>query len=90
VRKWPRKTYQSHFRHGLLGHLTHSKRWWVSPKARLRNLRSEIPPEWIVGDEAALDALLERLMLRCKRVPDLIADSVNGRVSPFPCWVGTN
>jgi hypothetical protein len=34
----------------------------------------------------SLDALLKKLLSRCKRVPDLIADSVCGRVNPFPEW----
>jgi hypothetical protein len=33
-----------------------------------------------------VDALMGKLMSRCKRVPDLIAESVRGRVNPFPEW----
>ena len=32
----------------------------------------QIPPEWLDGDEAALERLLTKLMSRRKRVPDLI------------------
>ncbi len=46
----------------------------------------QIPPEWLEGDESALDALLGRLMARRKRVPDLIEDSRRGRINPFPEW----
>jgi len=46
----------------------------------------QIPPEWLEGDESALDALLSRLMARRKRVPDLIEDSRRGRINPFPDW----
>jgi hypothetical protein len=46
----------------------------------------QIPPEWLDGDEAALETLLSKLMARRKRVPDLILDSKTGRVNPFPYW----
>jgi hypothetical protein len=46
----------------------------------------QIPPEWLEGDEDALNALLLKLMARCKRVPDLIRDSRRGRINPFPAW----
>jgi hypothetical protein len=46
----------------------------------------QIPPEWLEGDEPALDALLGRLMARRKRVPDLIEASRRGRINPFPEW----
>jgi hypothetical protein len=46
----------------------------------------QIPPEWLDGDEAALEALLEKLMSRRKRVPDLIRASQHGRTNPFPDW----
>jgi hypothetical protein len=46
----------------------------------------QIPPEWLAEDAAALQAILEKLMLRRRRVPDLIRDSRLGRVNPFPQW----
>jgi hypothetical protein len=46
----------------------------------------QIPPEWLDGDEAALEALLTKLMSRRKRVPDLIYASQSGRANPFPNW----
>jgi len=46
----------------------------------------QIPPAWLAGDEPLLEALLEKLMARRKRVPDLIRDSKHGRVNPFPDW----
>lgn len=45
-----------------------------------------IPPDWITGDEDALEELLERLFERRKRVPDLIAACRGGRTNPFPNW----
>ena len=46
----------------------------------------QIPPEWVEGDGHELENLLTKLMKRCKRVPDLIRDSVRGRINPFPNW----
>lgn len=45
-----------------------------------------IPPDWIAGDEDALDQLLERLFERRKRVPELIVACRGTRVNPFPNW----
>jgi hypothetical protein len=46
----------------------------------------QLPPQWVAGDEDALHALLERLLLRGKRTPELIQASTQGRVNPFPNW----
>lgn len=46
----------------------------------------QVPPEWLDGDEAALDTLLLKLMSRRKRVPELIRESQRGRINPFPEW----
>jgi hypothetical protein len=46
----------------------------------------QIPPEWLEGDELALEALLTKLMTRRKRVPELIHASQTGRINPFPNW----
>ena len=46
-----------------------------------------VPPEWIDGDEEALERLLERLFERRKRVPELIDSCRQARVSPFPNWL---
>jgi hypothetical protein len=56
------------------------------PEAILEKARAKIPAEWIGGDEHALDAMLEKLISRCKRVPDLITASVSARGSAFPEW----
>jgi hypothetical protein len=47
----------------------------------------QIPPAWLEGQESELERLLERLLARRKRVADLIEDTRNGRVSPFPDWI---
>lgn len=48
--------------------------------------QKQIPPEWMMEDANALEAMLERLMARRRRVPDLIRDSTHGRINPFPGW----
>jgi hypothetical protein len=46
----------------------------------------QVPPQWFDGDESALESLLEKLMRRRSRVPDLLLDSRRSRVTPFPNW----
>lgn len=61
---------------------------------RIRNFPEEvvdqavkrIPPAWLEGDEDELERLLERLMRRRERVPDLIEQCRSGRSNPFPIW----
>jgi hypothetical protein len=45
-----------------------------------------LPPSWVEGDEEAVEALLEKLMRRCKRVPELVESGRGGRANPFPNW----
>ncbi len=56
------------------------------PEELVDQAQKQLPPEWLDGDETALEALLEKLMARRKRVPDLIQDSRRGRINPFPLW----
>jgi hypothetical protein len=61
---------------------------------RIRNFPEEvvdqavkrIPPAWLEGDENELERLLERLMRRRERVPDLIEQCCSGPSNPFPDW----
>lgn len=46
----------------------------------------QIPREWIAGEEAALEQLMELLLVRRKRVPDLIAACKTEKSNPFPAW----
>jgi len=48
--------------------------------------QKQIPPQWLGEDAGALQSMLEKLMSRRRRVPDLIRDSRRGRVNPFPEW----
>jgi hypothetical protein len=61
---------------------------------RIRNFPEEvvdqalkrIPPAWLEGDEDELERLLERLMRRRTRVPDLIEQCCSAPSNPFPDW----
>jgi hypothetical protein len=56
------------------------------PEEVVDQAQKQIPPEWLEGDEASLNKLLEKLMSRRTRVPDLISDCARGRVNPFSNW----
>ena len=45
-----------------------------------------IPPDWIEGEEDALDRLLEQLFERRARVPALIESCREARLNVFPNW----
>jgi hypothetical protein len=45
-----------------------------------------IPPDWVEGEEDALEQLLERLFDRRKRLPDLIDACRGAKTDPFPNW----
>jgi hypothetical protein len=45
-----------------------------------------LPTEWLNGDAAALNEMLEKLMARRRRVPDLIRDVWRSRLTLFPQW----
>lgn len=46
----------------------------------------QVPPEWVEGEEDEFECLLESLLKRRKRVPDLICEARGSRVNPFPNW----
>lgn len=46
----------------------------------------QLPPGWLEGDEPELESLMVKLMRRRNRVPDLLRDSIKGRINPFPNW----
>lgn len=45
-----------------------------------------IPPQWFDGDESQVEDLLEKLMRRRNRVPDLLLDCHRARRDLFPKW----
>lgn len=48
----------------------------------------QLPPAWLEEDRDEFERLLERLLARRKRVPDLIEACRKGRIDPFPAWAG--
>jgi hypothetical protein len=46
----------------------------------------QTPPEWIAGEEDAFEHLLEKLLRRRKKLPDLIGDCRKAKLNPFPNW----
>lgn len=48
----------------------------------------QIPPQWAEGDERELENMLQKLLRRCKRVPDLINDARLVKTNPFVNWRG--
>jgi len=50
------------------------------------DLASRVPLEWYDGDLDALYALLERLVRRTARLPDLILEARNSYRKPFRNW----
>ena len=47
----------------------------------------ELPPSWVEGEDGELEGVLEKLMTRRRRVPDLLDASRTRRGDPFPMWV---
>jgi hypothetical protein len=56
------------------------------PESEVDRARRQTPPAWIEGDEEVLDDLLERLLRRRRKVPDLISDCRRARSGMFPNW----
>jgi hypothetical protein len=46
----------------------------------------QIPPAWLEGEETAMMELLDRLMTRRKRVPELLEGTRDARANAFPKW----
>lgn len=49
----------------------------------------QIPPAWIEDDWGRLEALLETLYRRRKRIPELLGDCRKAPGNPFPRWAGS-
>jgi hypothetical protein len=65
---------------------------WLSrilnfPDEVLDKALRQIPPEWISGDEHALEKMLETLLRRKKRVAELMHDCRQAPGDPFPLWL---
>jgi hypothetical protein len=46
----------------------------------------QVPLQWMEGEEDALEQLLEKLLHRSRRVPDLLEDCRRAKPSLFPNW----
>jgi hypothetical protein len=53
----------------------------------LGDLAGEIPPEWYADDYDAVMRLLEQLLRRRTRVPELLLSAKSSNRQPFPYWV---
>jgi HipA-like protein len=56
------------------------------PEAVMDQAWKQIPPDWLEGEEEALEQMLVRLLERRKRVPQLIEACRSMRTNPFPNW----
>ena len=56
------------------------------PEAVVDQAYKQVPPEWIRGDEDHFERVLENLMRRRKRVPDLVSDARHSKQRPFMNW----
>lgn len=64
---------------------------WLSRIEKLREdvvwqIAEQVPPEWYGGEWETLEKLLETLLRRCSRVPELITDFRKSSRQPFPAW----
>ena len=64
---------------------------WLSrvrsfPEEVLDRALRRIPPEWVGEDERALEGMLERLLDRRARIPELLLGCRNAKGNPFPLW----
>jgi hypothetical protein len=65
---------------------------WLSrvihfPEEVLDRALRQIPPEWVDADGEALENMLERLLMRRKRMPELLQGCRKAEGNPFPLWV---
>lgn len=64
---------------------------WLSrvlsfPEAVIDRALRQIPPEWVEGDDEALELLMEDLMRRRKRIAELMEECRSAPGNPFPRW----
>lgn len=58
------------------------------PEAVFDEILRKTPPEWLEGDEKEWERLLEQLLGRRRRIPDLLLATIRGRPQAFPSWQG--
>jgi HipA-like protein len=64
---------------------------WLSrivhfPEEVIDQAVKQIPPQWLEGEEEALEKLLVQLLARRRHVPSFLEASRGGRANPFPNW----
>lgn len=57
------------------------------PESVVDDALRQLPAQWIAEDAAALEELLEKLMRRRRRMPELVEQAVRDAHNPFPQWV---
>jgi len=57
------------------------------PEEVIDQAYKQTPPEWIDGDRDAFEKLLDNLLRRRKRTPDLVRDCRQAKSNPFPQWM---
>jgi hypothetical protein len=58
------------------------------PADTVWGIANEVPPEWYGGDLAAMELLIDQLLLRQKRIRELIEEFGASDRRPFPEWGG--
>ena len=56
------------------------------PAETMWEAANEVPPEWYGGDQAEMEALVEKLLKRRSRIRELIEAFGNSDRRPFPKW----
>ncbi len=56
------------------------------PEEVLERACNEIPHDWITGDRWELERLVQKLLERRTRIPDLLSDARRAQNNPFPNW----
>lgn len=56
------------------------------PEDMIDSALKRLPVQWYEGEEEVLERLMDRLLARRKRVPDLVAACRKAHNNPFPAW----
>ncbi len=56
------------------------------PESTVDKAFRQIPPEWLDGEEEEFERLLETLLRRRAKVPELLEQIRHARANPFPNW----
>jgi hypothetical protein len=55
----------------------------------LWKIAEAVPPEWYGGDIAVIERMMEQMLMRRRRVRELIAMFRDSNREPFPMWAKT-